>query len=319
MAERATFTLYTCIKRHVTSGGMSSPDFNLLVALDVLLAEGSVERAAKRLRLSASAMSRTLARLRETTGDPLLVRAGRGLVPTPRALGLRAQVHQLVLDAEAILRPDKTLDLRKLDRVFTLRTSDGFVEAFGPKLIALVGREAPGVRLNFVQKVDKNSAPLRDGRVDLETGVIEETMGPEVRSLALFRDRLIGVVRPGHALASGKITAQLYKAGSHVIVSRGGTDEAATDRPFLPSGLDRNVATIVGGFSAALALARGSDLIATVPERHTETLRKGLFTFALPVPTKDFTVSMLWHPRLDGDPAHRWLRASVRNVCGLER
>ena len=298
---------------------MGSPDFNLLVALDVLLAEGSVERAAKRLHLSASAMSRTLARLRETTGDPLLVRAGRGLVPTPRALGLRERVHQLVLDAEAVLRPDQTLDLRKLDRVFTLRTSDGFVEAFGPKLIATVGRDAPGVRLNFVQKVDKNSASLRDGLIDLETGVVEEAMGPEVRSLALFRDRLIGVVRAGHALASGKITAQLYKAGPHVIVSRGGTDEAATDRPFLPSGLNRNVATIVGGFSAALALARGSDLIATVPDRHTETLRKGLFTFALPVPTKDFTVSMLWHPRMDGDPAHRWLRASVRKACGMER
>jgi DNA-binding transcriptional LysR family regulator len=298
---------------------MASPDFNLLVALDVLLAEGSVERAAKRLHLSASAMSRTLARLRETTGDPLLVRAGRGLVPTPRALGLREQVHQLVLDAEAVLRPDQTLDLRKLDRVFTLRTSDGFVEAFGPKLIATVGREAPGVRLNFVQKIDKNSAPLRDGRVDLETGVVEEAMGPEVRSLALFRDRLVGVIRAGHPSASRKITPQLYKAGPHVIVSRGGTDEAATDRPFLPSGLDRNVATIVGGFSAALALVRGSDLIATVPDRHTETLRKGLFTFALPVPTKDFTVSMLWHPRMDGDPAHRWLRATVRNVCGLER
>ncbi|HEY7798259.1 MAG TPA: LysR family transcriptional regulator [Hyphomonadaceae bacterium] len=298
---------------------MGSPDFNLLAALDVLLAEGSVERAARRLHLSASAMSRTLARLRETTGDPLLVRAGRGLVPTPRALALREQVHQLVLDAETVLRPDQTIDLRKLDRVFTLRTSDGFVETFGPRLIAAVGKEAPGVRLNFVQKTDKNSAPLRDGRVDLETGVVEEAMGPEVRSLALFRDRLVGAVRASHALASGKITAQLYKAGPHVIVSRGGTDETATDRPFLPVGLGRNIATVVGGFSAALALARGTDLIATVPDRHTEALRKGLFTFALPVPAKDFTVSMLWHPRMDSDPAHRWLRGCVKNVCALQQ
>jgi DNA-binding transcriptional LysR family regulator len=298
---------------------MGSPDFNLLAALDVLLAEGSVERAARRLHLSASAMSRTLARLRETTGDPLLVRAGRGLVPTPRALALREQVHQLVLDAETVLRPDQTIDLRKLDRVFTLRTSDGFVETFGPRLIAAVGKEAPGVRLNFVQKTDKNSAPLRDGRVDLETGVVEEAMGPEVRSLALFRDRLVGAVRASHALASGKITAQLYKAGPHVIVSRGGTDETATDRPFLPVGLGRNIATVVGGFSAALALARGSDLIATVPDRHTEALRRGLFTFALPVPAKDFTVSMLWHPRMDSDPAHRWLRGCVKNVCALQQ
>lgn len=298
---------------------MNSPDFNLLVALDVLLAEGSVERAAKRLRLSASAMSRTLARLRDTTGDPLLVRAGRGLVPTPRALALREQVHQIVLDAETVLRPDQTIDLNKLDRVFTLRTSDGFVETFGSKLIAAVGKDAPGVHLNFIQKTDKNSAALRDGRVDLETGVVEEAMGPEVRSLALFRDRLVGVVRTGHPLASGKVTTQLYKTGPHVIVSRGGTDETATDRPFLPAGLDRKIATIVGGFSAAIALARGSDLIATVPDRHTEALRKGLFTFPLPVPTKEFTVSMLWHPRMDGDPAHRWLRGCLRNVCSVER
>ena len=298
---------------------MKTPDLNLLVALDVLLAEGSVERAARRMRLSASAMSRTLSRLRETTGDPLLVRAGRGLVPTPRALALREQVHQIVLDAETVLRPDQTVDLTNLERVFTLRTSDGFVETFGSKLIATVRKEAPGVRLNFVQKTDKNSAALRDGRVDLETGVIEGTIGPEVRTLALFRDRLVGAVRAGHALASGKITAQRYKAGPHVIVSRGGNDEAATDRPFLPTGLDREVATIVGGFSAALALARGSDLVATVPDRHTEALRKGLFTFSLPVATKDFTVSMLWHPRMDGDPGHRWLRGRVRDVCTLLR
>lgn len=298
---------------------MGSPDFNLLVTLDVLLAEGSVARAAKRLRLSASAMSRALARLRETTGDPLLVRAGRGLVPTPRALALREQVHQLVLDAETVLRPDETLDLSKLDRVYTLRTSDGFVETFGPKLIAMISKDAPGVRLNFIQKIDKDSALLREGRVDLETGVVEESMGPEVRSLALFRDKLIGAVRPGHALASGKITAQRYKESPHVIVSRSGAADTATDLPFIPSGLNRNVATIVGGFSAALALARGSDLVATVPDRHTETLRKGMFTFPLPLPAKSFTVSMLWHPRMDGDPAHKWLRSCVRSVCALEK
>ncbi len=298
---------------------MAAPDLNLLVTLDVLLAEGSVARAARRLRLSASAMSRALARLRETTGDPLLVRAGRGLVPTPRALALREQVHQLVLDAQTVLRPDRTLDLTRLTRVYTLRTGDGFVESFGPKLVAMVGNDAPGVRLNFMQKTDKDSAPLRDGRVDLETGVVEETMGPEVRSLALFADRLIGAVRPGHALASGKITAQRYREGPHVIVSRSGADDKATDRPFLPAGLNRRAATIVGGFSAALALARGSDLVATVPDRHTQALRKGMFVFPLPAPVKDFTVSMLWHPRMDGDPAHRWLRSCVRNVCAPEK
>src|ERR1700751_5322812 len=123
---------------------MSGPDLNLLVTLEVLLAEGSVARAARRLGLSPSAMSRALARLRETTGDPLLVRAGRGLVPTPRALELRERGHQLVEEAEAVLRPAETPDLKKLVRTFTLRTREGFVENFGPDLIARVGEEAPG-------------------------------------------------------------------------------------------------------------------------------------------------------------------------------
>ena len=114
------------------------PDLNLLITLNVLLEEGSVARAAQRLRLSPSAMSRALARLRETTGDPLLVRAGRGLVPTPRALELRERVGVLVQDAEAVLRPAEALDLNQLTRTFTLRTSDGFVENFGPPLIARI-------------------------------------------------------------------------------------------------------------------------------------------------------------------------------------
>src|SRR5829696_6582681 len=115
---------------------MPSPDLNLLAALDVLLTEGSVTRAARRLGLSPSATSRTLARLRATTGDPLLVRAGRGLVPTPRALELRERVGQIVQEAQAVLRPSETLNLKQLARAFTLRTSDGFVENFGPDLIA---------------------------------------------------------------------------------------------------------------------------------------------------------------------------------------
>src|SRR6188472_3719816 len=124
---------------------MSTPDLNLLVTLDVLLAEGSVARAAERLRLSPSATSRALARLRETTGDPLLVRSGRGLVPTPRALELRDPVSHLVREAETVLVPQAAPDLKRLVRTFTLRTSDGFVENFGPGILARVGAEAPGV------------------------------------------------------------------------------------------------------------------------------------------------------------------------------
>lgn len=294
---------------------MSIPDLNLLVTLDVLLAEGSVARAARRLRLSPSAMSRALARLRETTGDPLLVRAGRGLVPTPRALELRERVGRLVLDAEAVLRPAEKPDLQQLVRTFTLRTSDGFVENFGPGLIARVSEEAPGVRLRFVHKLNKDSTPLRDGSVDLDTGVVGEGSGPELRLQALFRDRFIGVVRMEHPLGQGEITPSRYASGRHILVSRRGIDKGPIDEALKPFGLEREIATIVGGFAAALALARSSDLIATVPERHTGSLRAGMLSFPLPLPTPEITVSMFWHPRMDADPAHRWLRGCVREVC----
>jgi DNA-binding transcriptional LysR family regulator len=295
---------------------MTTPDFNLLVTLDVLLAEGSVARAAKRLRLSPSAMSRALARLRETTGDPLLVRAGRGLVPTPRALELRERVSRLVQDGQSVLRPAEMLDLKGLVRTFTLRATDGFAENFGPALIARIGKEAPGVRLRFAQKPDKDSAPLREGTVDLEIGVVGEATGPEMRAQALSRDRFIGVVRRGHALSRGRITPQRYAAGRHIVVSRRGRDTGPIDEALRPLGLTSEVATIVGAFSTALALARGSDLIASVPERHTGNLRAGMFSFALPVAVPEVTVSLLWHPRMDADPAHRWLREIVRDICG---
>ena len=295
--------------------GMFRPDLNLLVTLDVLLAEGSVARAAHRLQLSSSAMSRALARLRETTGDPLLVRAGRGLVPTPRALELREQVVQLVQDAESVLRPAEKLNLKQLVRMFTIRTSEGFVENFGPNLIARVGEEAPGVRLCFVQKPDKDSAPLRDGTIHLETGVVEKTTAPELRVQALFRDRYVGVVRRGHPLSRGKITPARYAAGRHISVSRQGLDKGSIDEALSPLKLERNIVTIVGGFSTALGLARASDLIATVPERHTGNLRAGMYSFTLPFSTSNFTISLLWHPRLDSDPSHRWLRGCVRDAC----
>ena len=293
---------------------MPTPDLNLLVTLDVLLTEGSVVGAARRLRLSPSAMSRALARLRDAVGDPLLVRAGRGLVRTPRADDLREPVSRLLQEAGGLLRPAEALDLPRLSRSFTLRTTEGFVESFGPQLIARVSREAPGVQLRFVPKADKSSALLRDGVVDLETGVVSEETGPELRTQALFRDCYIGVVRAGHGLAKGKLTAARYAAGRHVVFSRYGDKHGPIDETLATLKLTREVVTIVGGFATALALARSSELIASVPARHTATLRAGMFSFALPFPAPEITVSMLWHPRLDADQSHRWLRSCLHDV-----
>ncbi|AZO42921.1 LysR family transcriptional regulator [Mesorhizobium sp. M7D.F.Ca.US.005.01.1.1] len=293
---------------------MTSPDLNLLFALDVLLTEGSVARAASRLRLSPSAMSRTLARLREATGDPLLVRAGRGLVATPRAEELRQQVGRVVQDAEALLRPATLLDLRSLDRVFTLRTNESFVEEFAPRLVARIQADAPGVRLRFAPKSDKDVMSLRDAAIDLDIGVAGET-GQEVRIQALLRDRFIGAVRTGHPLSEGTVTPERYAAGRHISVSRRGREKGPIDEALNLLGLQRTVVCMVSGFSAALAMARTSDLIASVPERHTEGARAGMHSFPLPVATAEVTISMLWHPRLDADPAQRWLRDCVREVC----
>lgn len=294
---------------------MTPADLNQLVTLDMLLAEGSVAGAARRLRLSPSAMSRALARLRETMGDPLLVRAGRGLVPTPRAIALRDRVRTMVEDAQAVLRPADNLDLATLNRTFVLRASDGFVENFGPAVMNLVGAEAPGVRLRFLRKLGRDSAGLRDGTIDLETGVVGRGMGPEVRTQPLFRDRFVGVVGPGHPLAAAPVTARLYAASRHVLVSRGGDARGHIDEILDSLGLARDVAATVDGFSAALALVRGGDLVTTVPEAHSAALCEGLHCFALPFDVPELVISLLWHPRQDGDPAHRWLRRCVRAAC----
>jgi DNA-binding transcriptional LysR family regulator len=298
---------------------MSTPDLNLLFTLNAVLSEGSVVRAAQRLHLSPSAMSRALARVRDATGDPLLVRAGRGLAPTPRALELRDRVAQLVDDAGAVLRPVQAPDLARTIRTFTVRTSEGFVETFGPALVTTIGRAAPGIRLHFAAKQTKDGAALRDGIVDLETGVIDDVTRPELQQAPLFTDRLVGVVRRGHPLGAARVTPKRYAAARHIGVSRPSVDSGGVDEALTRLGLTRTLVTSVSGFSTAVALARSSDLVATVPALHTAALRFGMRTFDLPVEVPQFTVSMMWHPRLHADPVHRWLRGCVRDVCRAKR
>ena len=179
---------------------MEHVDLNLLLALDALLAEGGVAGAARRLGLSPSAMSRTLTRLRAATGDPLLVRAGRGLVPTPYAAELSERVHELSRDVLAVLRPQVSrLDIASLERTFTIRANEGFVAALSASLVATINAAAPRVRLRFAPKPEKDARPLREGQIDLEIGVLG-AFAPEVRTQALFRDRFVGVARIGHPL-----------------------------------------------------------------------------------------------------------------------
>ena len=302
---------------------MSDVDLNLLVALDALLAEGSVAGAARRLGLSASAMSRTLARLRAATDDPLLVRAGRSLVPTPHAASLRARVPALTQEVRALLRPAaKDLDLAVLERSFTLRANEAFVQVLAASLVAAVTKAAPRVRLRFAPKPDKDVRPLREGSVDLEIGVLGQT-GPEVRVQALLADHFVGAVRQGHPLLAGEITAERFAACRHVIVPHPSHAVDPVDEALAALGLARDVVVAAPSFPAALAIACASDLVAQVTESclSAEQMRQGASPhaeaqgFRLPVHTAAFTISQMWHPRMDADPAHRWLRGVVHGVC----
>jgi len=303
---------------------MADTDLNLLTALDALLAEGSVAGAARRLGLSASAMSRTLARLRAATGDPLLVRAGRSMVPTPHAAELRERVRDLAQDARAVLRPAvASLDLAALKRSFTIRCNDGFVEVFAAQLVAAVTTAAPHVRLYFAPKPDKDVRALREGLVDLEIGVLGKS-GPEVRLQTLFRDHFVCAVREGHPLLGrGKLTAERYAACGHVVASRRGHWSGPVDDALAALGLSRTVVVVVPSFRAALAVASVSDLVALVTGSFFDATQghqaksgpAPVRSFPLPVRTEAITVSQMWHPRLDADPAHRWLRGLVLATC----
>lgn len=145
--------------------------------------------------------------------------------------------------------------------------------------------------------------------------MIDPTTAPEARTFPLFDDRWIGVVRDGHPLASGKVSAQRYAAAEHVHVQRRGLHSNDIDDAVNAAGLERRVAILVHGFASALALARETELVATVPERHTAGLRKGMKAFTLPLELPTFTLSMLWHPRMDSDLPHRWLRGLLKSVC----
>jgi DNA-binding transcriptional LysR family regulator len=171
------------------------------------------------------------------------------------------------------------------------------------------------MRLRFVARQTRDAAALRDGSVDLETGVVDATTSPELRQVSLFTDRMVGVVHAGHTLRKRRVTAATYARAAHVGISRQTVDQGWVDDALAVLGLERDVMTTVSGFATAIAVARGSDLVATVPDKHTAALRAGMSTFALPFKLPSIMVSMLWHPRMHADPVHAWLRACVRKTA----
>ena len=287
-------------------------DWNLLAALDVLLAEGSVTAAADRLHLSVPATSRTLGRIRQAFGDPILVRAGRGLVPTPRALAVQQRLHHLIEEAHALIELGREVDLGSLRRTFTIRANDSLISILTAKLVARARAAAPGVTLRFVPEGEEDIAPLRDGLIDLDIGVIAE-LGPEVRSQPLAREQLVGVVAAGHRLATGRVTLRRIAAVEHIAVSRRGRARGAFDDVLEEHGLARTVLATVPTFTAAAHIVAGSQLTALLPAGFAAQAAAltGAHVYQIPAQLPEVPLAQAWHVRHDLDPAHQWLRSEV--------
>lgn len=295
---------------------MPAIDLNLLCVLDVLLEERSVTRTAERLHISAPSVSRMLGRLRQVTGDPLLVRAGRDLVPTARALALHADVHRVVEDAGALLRP-ASLDLSTLARRFCIRANDGFVGAFAGPLLSRLHALAPHVELRFAPEGEHDDDALREGRIDLDIGALRE-MGPEVRMQAILRDRFVGMARVGHPILRGKVTPKAFCRFGQISVSRRGRVHGPIDQALDALDLSRRVVLVVPSPQTALAALADSDLIVPVPDhvrRSAQALGVKVRAFDLPFSLKPVVIGQAWHPRFDKDAGHQFLRRTVREVC----
>jgi DNA-binding transcriptional LysR family regulator len=290
-------------------------DLNLLHALDALLQEGSVTRAAARAHITTPAMSRALGRLRDAIGDPLLVRAGRTMVLTPFALSVRERVRLATLEGNALLGPAASAPVATMDRTLVIRCSDAVAALLVGPLFAASSRAAPGLRVQFVPEGNEDAAALRDGRVDLDIGVAQMPE-PELRSRRLVQDRFVCVVRRGHPLSRGRLTPQRFVKFAHLSVSRTGKATGPIDARLAGLGLARRVAAVVPTFFAALFAAASSDLVASVPGiLATQAARVlPLHGVALPVDVPSIPIAQTWHPRLEVDPAHRWLRGQVEVI-----
>lgn len=290
-------------------------DWNLLPALDVLLAEGSVTAAADRLHLSIPATSRTLGRIRQTFGDPMLVRAGRGLVPTPRALAIQERLHRLVEEANALVELGRDVDLASLERTFTIRANDALISVLAARLVTRVHAEAPGVTLRFVPEGDEDLAPLRDGLIDLDIGVIAD-LGHEVRTLRLTRERLVGLVAAGHRLGSGRVTLRRIAEVEHIGVSRRGRTRGAFDDVLERNGLTRQVVAVVPTFTAAAHIIASSELTGLISAGYAAQVAAltGARVYEIPAELPAMDLSQAWHVRHDLDGAHQWLREQIAAV-----
>jgi DNA-binding transcriptional LysR family regulator len=296
---------------------LSSIDLNLLVALDLLLDERSVRGAARRAGVSPSAMSHTLGRLRELLDDAVLVRAGRGMVPTPRAEALAEPVKELLASARAVLTNPERFDPARLGRRFRVVCTDHVSTVLLQPAEVLFQREAPGVDLVVAPLVPETMADLRRGTVDAAIGLFPEAP-PEVRMRRLFVDRFVTVCRPDHPRLSGDaLSLADFLREPHALVAPRGTPEGLVDRVLEQRGLARRVARAFPGFLAALWYVAESDALLTVSERLVRAVsdRLPLKVLRTPLALEDYPLMLAWHPRLDRAPEDRWFRSVLTRAA----
>ncbi len=281
----------------------------LLVSLDALLQEGSVTGAAQRVGLSTPAMSHALARIRERLGDPILVRAGRGMLLTPRALALKPQVHNVVNEARRALEPERPFVASELSRTFVVHTTDYVLTILGAAVDRLLRLEAPKACVRFVPNTPDDPALLRDQGSDLAVGIYGD-LPQEMRARQLLTDRFVCVVRRGHPVLKRRFTLEELVSIPHIQVAPRGKPGGYLDDVLRERGLSRTVARAVPYFVTALQLAAETDYILTISERIAKHFAEPLKLALLEVPVKlrPYALSLVWHPRLDGDAGHRFLR-----------
>jgi DNA-binding transcriptional LysR family regulator len=287
---------------------MTDIDLNLLLVLDAVLRESSVTRAAERLNKSPPAISHSLSKLRELLGDPLLVRAGRSMVLTPRAEALAPKVSHAVQLAGALLRPVGELAPEEIERTFRLLATDHALAVLGAQLDALLTERAPLADLHVLPYGGPELTNLREGRIDVAVGVFPDT-GPELRQKKLFEDRFVCVTRAGR----DELSLDNYLDATHVLVSPRGGKTGVVDRVLADKGQERRVARTVPYFWSALQIVAASDHVVTISERIAKRAADEFDVEIHPPPIEldSYTLWALWHPRFDEDPTHRWFRDTL--------
>ncbi len=295
----------------VETADVSDLDLNLLRVFDALLDTGSVSRAAERLHLSVPATSRALARLRRSMNDPILVRAGRGLVPTPFALRSVARVRALLDGADELLSDSAGDDPATWRRTFTIRINDGLTPVLAPRLISRIAGEAPGISFQFVSQSSKDPDSLRDGSIDLDIGV-SDAQAPDLHSQNLLVDHFVALVAADSRLGRVRaLTIDHLCQYPHISASRRGLAHGPLDQALAENGRTRHVLATVPTYAVATLLALEKDVISLVPRvlaHHLVERGVPVRWHEVPLALPDVRIDMRWHRRLDTDRETQWLR-----------